>query len=87
MLDGVSFDDPVMADEIFGPVLPLVEVSGVDEAIEVINRRDKPLALYVFTSDPAPGDVSCVTPRPGRSASTSRSPTSPCPSCPSAGWG
>ena len=52
VLDGVSFDDPVMADEIFGPVLPLVEVSGVDEAIEVINRRDKPLALYVFTSRP-----------------------------------
>ncbi len=52
VLDGVSFDDPVMAEEIFGPVLPLVEVSGVDEAIEVINRRDKPLALYVFTSNP-----------------------------------
>ena len=52
VLDGVSFDDPVMAEEIFGPVLPLVEVSGVDEAIEVVNRRDKPLALYVFTSDP-----------------------------------
>ncbi|WP_404387519.1 aldehyde dehydrogenase family protein [Humibacillus xanthopallidus] len=52
VLDGVSFDDPVMAEEIFGPVLPLVEVSGVDEAIEVVNRRDKPLALYVFTSSP-----------------------------------
>ena len=52
VLDGVSFDDPVMAEEIFGPVLPLVEVSGVDEAIEVVNRRDKPLALYVFTSNP-----------------------------------
>ena len=52
MLDGVSFDDPVMAEEIFGPVLPLVEVADVDEAVEVINRRDKPLALYVFTSDP-----------------------------------
>jgi aldehyde dehydrogenase (NAD+) len=52
VLDGVSFDDPVMADEIFGPVLPLVEVSGVDEAIDVINARDKPLALYVFTSRP-----------------------------------
>ena len=52
VLDRVSFDDPVMGEEIFGPVLPLVEVSGVDEAIEVINRRDKPLALYVFTSNP-----------------------------------
>jgi aldehyde dehydrogenase (NAD+) len=46
-------DDPrelVMREEIFGPVLPLVEVTGVDAAVEVVNRRDKPLALYVFTS-------------------------------------
>ena len=50
VLDGVSLDDPVMGEEIFGPVLPLVEVSGVDEAIEVITHRDKPLALYVFTT-------------------------------------
>ncbi|WP_083707163.1 aldehyde dehydrogenase family protein [Intrasporangium flavum] len=51
VLDRVSLDDPVMQDEIFGPVLPLVEVSGIDEAIEVITGRDKPLALYVFTGD------------------------------------
>src|SRR6478672_11699534 len=45
-------DDPrelVMRDEIFGPVLPLVAVDGLDAAIDVVNRRDKPLALYVFT--------------------------------------
>ena len=52
VLDEVSLEDPVMGEEIFGPVLPLVEVSGVDEAIEVITRREKPLALYVFTSRP-----------------------------------
>jgi aldehyde dehydrogenase (NAD+) len=50
VLDRVTLDDPVMGEEIFGPVLPLVEVSGIDEAIEVITGRDKPLALYVFTS-------------------------------------
>ena len=45
-------DDPrelVMREEIFGPVLPLVAVDGLDAAIDVVNRRDKPLALYVFT--------------------------------------
>ena len=46
-------DDPrelVMGEEIFGPVLPLVEVEGLDAAVAVVNRRDKPLALYVFTT-------------------------------------
>lgn len=49
VLDGVTGDDPVMQEEIFGPVLPLVEVAGVAEAIDFITARDKPLALYVFT--------------------------------------
>jgi aldehyde dehydrogenase (NAD+) len=49
ILDGVTLDSPVMQEEIFGPVLPLVEVSGVDDAIAVVNEREKPLALYVFT--------------------------------------
>ncbi len=43
-------DSALMQEEIFGPVLPLVEVAGTDEAIQFINRRDKPLALYVFTA-------------------------------------
>ncbi|MEV6786915.1 aldehyde dehydrogenase family protein [Streptomyces sp. NPDC051098] len=40
---------PVMQEEIFGPVLPIVTVPGLDEAIDFINDRDKPLALYAFT--------------------------------------
>ncbi|MFD3442796.1 aldehyde dehydrogenase family protein [Streptomyces sp. NPDC058685] len=40
---------PVMQEEIFGPVLPIVTVAGLDEAIDFINDRDKPLALYAFT--------------------------------------
>ncbi|MEU9540143.1 aldehyde dehydrogenase family protein [Streptomyces mirabilis] len=40
---------PVMQEEIFGPILPIVTVAGLDEAIDFINDRDKPLALYVFT--------------------------------------
>lgn len=52
----VEVDDPddprqmVMSEEIFGPVLPLVEVDGLDAAVDFVNRREKPLALYVFTS-------------------------------------
>ncbi|MEU4797646.1 aldehyde dehydrogenase family protein [Streptomyces sp. NPDC023327] len=51
VLAGVRGDDPVMGEEIFGPVLPLVEVAGLDEAIAFINDRDKPLALYGFTEN------------------------------------
>ncbi|MDQ0756193.1 aldehyde dehydrogenase family protein [Arthrobacter sp. B3I4] len=43
--------DAVMAEEIFGPLLPLVPVSGADEAIRTINAGHKPLALYVFSDD------------------------------------
>ncbi|WP_327679325.1 aldehyde dehydrogenase family protein [Streptomyces sp. NBC_00467] len=43
---------PVMREEIFGPVLPIVTVPGLDEAIDFINDRDKPLALYAFTESP-----------------------------------
>ena len=51
VVEGVALDDPVMQEEIFGPVLPLVEAADVDAAIDFITSRDKPLALYVFTSD------------------------------------
>jgi aldehyde dehydrogenase (NAD+) len=42
---------PVMLEEIFGPVLPIIEVADLDEAIAFINERDKPLALYAFTDN------------------------------------
>ncbi|KUL54248.1 aldehyde dehydrogenase family protein [Streptomyces sp. NRRL S-1521] len=51
VLTGVTGDDPVMREEIFGPVLPIVEVADLDEAITFINDRDKPLALYGFTGN------------------------------------
>ncbi len=53
VLDGVTGEHPVMQEEIFGPVLPLVEVGGIEEAIDFINHRDRPLALYLFTADAA----------------------------------
>ena len=42
--------DPVMADEIFGPLLPVLTVESLDQAVQFVNSRPKPLALYVFAS-------------------------------------
>ncbi|MGI5451980.1 aldehyde dehydrogenase family protein [Streptomyces sp. CA-249302] len=53
VLADVDPKSPVMQEEIFGPILPVVTVSGLDEAIGFINDRDKPLALYVFTESDA----------------------------------
>ncbi|WP_063813757.1 aldehyde dehydrogenase family protein [Nocardia anaemiae] len=49
VLSGVDPNSPIMRQEIFGPILPIVEVADADAAITFINERDKPLALYVFT--------------------------------------
>jgi len=53
LVTGVKGNDSLMGEEIFGPVLPIVEVDDVEEAIEFINARDHPLALYVFSSNSA----------------------------------
>lgn len=46
-----AWDDPVMQTEIFAPVLPILEYNTLTEAIEQINQRPKPLALYVFSQN------------------------------------
>jgi aldehyde dehydrogenase (NAD+) len=51
ILTDVGWDEPVMGEEIFGPILPILTVEGVDQAVEAVNRGDKPLALYVFAQD------------------------------------
>jgi len=51
ILAGVKPDAAVMDDEIFGPILPVLAVGDVDEAIRFVNDRDKPLALYAFSSN------------------------------------
>ena len=48
LLDNVAPTSPVMQEEIFGPVLPMIEFTHLDAAINFINRREKPLALYYF---------------------------------------
>ena len=50
VLTEVAPDSPAMAEEIFGPILPILPVDGLDDAIRFIRAGDKPLALYVFTS-------------------------------------
>ncbi|PXX03290.1 aldehyde dehydrogenase family protein [Mycolicibacterium moriokaense] len=47
---GPPADDVVMADEIFGPILPVLAIESPDGAVEFVNARPKPLALYVFTA-------------------------------------
>ena len=49
ILDHVSPDDPVMQEEIFGPVLPILTYDSLDEAVDFINSRPHPLALYLFS--------------------------------------
>lgn len=50
VLDGVEWDSPVMQEEIFGPILPVLTFATVKEAVELVNARPKPLACYYFTS-------------------------------------
>jgi aldehyde dehydrogenase (NAD+) len=49
IIRGVTRDMKVMKEEIFGPILPVVSVRDIDEAIDFVNAGDKPLALYVFS--------------------------------------
>ena len=53
VLDNVTFSDPVMQEEIFGPVMPILVFDSLEEVIEKINAMPHPLALYFFTSDKA----------------------------------
>ncbi|XP_024538901.1 aldehyde dehydrogenase family 3 member H1 isoform X2 [Selaginella moellendorffii] len=49
LLEDVPLDSKVMSEEIFGPILPIISVRSIDEAIDIVNSRPKPLALYLFT--------------------------------------
>ena len=53
VLVNVLPDSPVMQEEIFGPILPILEVSNVEEVIDFVNARPSPLGLYVFAEDPS----------------------------------
>lgn len=51
ILDNVSWDDPVMQEEIFGPVIPVLTFRGIGEAVKRINSMPHPLALYIFSEN------------------------------------
>jgi len=51
IIKNVKFDQKIMQDEIFGPILAVVPVESMDEAIEYVNSKPHPLAIYVFSSD------------------------------------
>jgi aldehyde dehydrogenase (NAD+) len=56
VMDEVTFEDAVMQEEIFGPVLPVLTYDSFDQAIEKINSMAHPLALYIFTRNKAMAD-------------------------------
>lgn len=51
LLTDVAPDAPVMQEEIFGPIFPVMTFAGTDEAVEFVTGREKPLALYYFGTD------------------------------------
>lgn len=51
ILNNVTFEDPVMKEEIFGPIMPIIEFTDLKELLNKINRLEKPLAFYYFSKD------------------------------------
>ncbi len=49
VLSGVSFSDPVMQEEIFGPIFPVIPYDDISQCLQYINDNEHPLALYIFT--------------------------------------
>ena len=51
VMDNVTYDDAVMGEEIFGPIMPIIAFDDFDSVVDELKTKDKPLALYLFTSD------------------------------------
>ncbi|PSR73048.1 hypothetical protein PHLCEN_2v11089, partial [Hermanssonia centrifuga] len=49
VVTNVKLDDPLMEEEIFGPILPIIEVENTEEAVQIVGDRPSPLVMYVFT--------------------------------------
>jgi len=49
ILSNISLDDELMNEEIFGPIMPIITFNNIDEAITLINSKEKPLSLYIFS--------------------------------------
>lgn len=51
VLQNISFDDKIMEDEIFGPILPIISFTDIDKAIRQVKLRPKPLAFYIYSNN------------------------------------
>lgn len=51
LIEGMSDDSAIMQEEIFGPLLPIITYSDIDQVISYINARPKPLALYIYSKN------------------------------------
>lgn len=51
IIENITWEDPVMLDEIFGPILPTIEFEDLEEVIKIVNSKPKPLALYFFSNN------------------------------------
>jgi aldehyde dehydrogenase (NAD+) len=53
LIDGITWDSRIMQEEVFGPILPVLTFEDAEEIVETLVRREKPLALYLYTTDRA----------------------------------
>jgi aldehyde dehydrogenase (NAD+) len=53
IIDGVTWDDKIMQEEIFGPILPIMTFENLEDVVKELSQREKPLALYLYTTDKA----------------------------------
>ncbi|CEF69169.1 Aldehyde dehydrogenase NAD(P)-dependent family and Aldehyde dehydrogenase domain and Aldehyde/histidinol dehydrogenase domain and Aldehyde dehydrogenase, N-terminal domain and Aldehyde dehydrogenase, C-terminal domain-containing protein [Strongyloides ratti] len=51
VVDNVKEDDSLMSEELFAPILPIMDVESIDKAIEFIKKKSKPLSLYLFSNN------------------------------------
>ncbi|MDR1886861.1 MAG: aldehyde dehydrogenase [Prevotellaceae bacterium] len=57
LVDGVKPEDPVMQEEIFGPILPIMTFDDISQATDYVNSHEKPLALYYFGKNRKAGEI------------------------------
>ena len=51
LIESMASDSAIMEEEIFGPLLPVITFSNIEEVIDVVNSKPKPLALYIYSTD------------------------------------
>lgn len=51
VLENISFEDDIMTDEIFGPILPVISFTNLDETIKHVKSKPKPLACYIYSNN------------------------------------